>query len=201
MNYLLILALLLVPVNSSAWWLISEQKVSSAGATCETNFSEYVDVSGSWEFTRYIGSLYKGFSWDTTTATDICGVTFSLGEAGGDISGNNYKAIIYNMDGNNLLSKVVESELVSGSTFTGGSATDVKFMFSSPITITSGQAVVVALDDGAGGQTVDGVNFIDMYGTNNSADTDQSSGTWRGDNLLANTYPQLQERRYILWKE
>jgi len=118
---------------------------SNLGATDEI-------VLGYNDNSMQVGSMYSG-----TSTFDVCEYTASLREVAGDVSSHSYIAYAYSTvggAGTNLDTLIGTSDTISGSTITS-SYTDILFTFSSSVTISQDDTIVIKKTG-----TSDSTNYI-----------------------------------------
>jgi len=107
--------------------------LSEDTATADTNFNDVSSGSGQ----VYIGSTYAGSS-----SFLICKIVVRMVEFAGNIDAKTYYAAIYSTSGTSIVTELGLSDPISGATI-GASYQDVEFVFSTPITLDNGKAIVI----------------------------------------------------------
>ncbi|MBM9538467.1 PKD domain-containing protein [Desulfobulbus alkaliphilus] len=120
-------------------------------------------------------SGYGGGSW-VGQDRKLCGAQFFINAITGDISSKNFTVKIYSTDkNNNLLQLKGKSEKINGSSFSNRKWTEI-IKFSEKITISSGDAIVIAEEN----NYIDQVNYITL-GSNNTEAGDLLQAAWGTD--------------------
>jgi len=173
MRTLILLALLLIPVQACGWGVVHYQEVVVAGGGCSSTASitptegTSSNKSIDGDNRTYIGGLWVGAD------IEICNVEVYSKINLGDPSTLFYKVEVYSPDGTALGTLKGASDLVDGDVFTETS-TWHPFEFTTPVTITNGDIIVITTTT----QATYNPNVAVFYFAES---TNLGSGTWRAD--------------------
>lgn len=170
--------------------VVCSQGSGPAGGTCVTiSESSTSTPAGIIQFGTTANYYYVGFEV-AGSAHNMCQIDVLIGLNTGDISGNTYYVAVYSLTGNDLNVLQGTSAGVPGDNSWSKSAGEwVTFTFSSPVTVSTGYAVVVYSD------TLDASNFARLFRSSSDDDSGYSayrrwnqSGTWQVDQTYDISY-------------
>lgn len=159
-------------------------------AECET--VPFIDVDTqdgsvqmiSNDFYSYAGGQYSG------PPVQLCKAAFRMSAWLGNISSKVYEARVYTASGTTLnqIKAGGISTSIAGSTLVNSTNVYYEFVFEQPVTITSGDILVVT--EKTGNQVVDASNFIRLY-RSSTTNTDLNFGTWKSNGDKSALYDNI----------
>lgn len=175
----LAVALLLIAGSALAWIECESRgggiNCSSSPSVSWTNATADQTISNNGAYT-YFGNRYDGSS-----SFNVCKVSVNMKVGGGTLTSKTYRVSVYALDGSNnflnypSMTPKGSSEDVSGSSI-GASYSYVDFTFTAPVTVSSGNVIVVYETSLA----TDANNFATIGRTGGTGESSEwVAGLWR----------------------